>query len=211
MEFVVLVLMTLGAALVVGYARGGRLRRLLEVRPRRGRLLYTALGIAVLGVLLGWIWPWVTTVSWAATLLTTAWYFGLNRVIHGAGLVAVGAAVNAGTELAVLVADPPRFALLDDVIPVALPWTVERVGVGDVAVAAGLATILATSMLGANTPTMLTAAEDERLDAAGTPPDHQQEEETHGEARPQAQGPEEERSEPREAPQQLTCHGLRLS
>lgn len=198
---VVLVLITLGVALVVGYARGGRLRRVLGVRLRRGRLVLTSLALAVLGVALSWTWAIIATVLWSLAMVTVVWFCRLNRHVHGAGLVAAGLLLDVVAGLEKVVPDAPyAVTILGDIIPVALPWTVERVAAGDILLAAGLATILATSMVGANTPTIADAAADETLVTS-----HQQEEH-HGEAGTQAQGPEEERREPREAAEQLTHH-----
>ena len=135
-------------------------------------------------------------------MVTVVWFCWLNRHVLGAGLVAAGLLLDVVAGLEQVVADAPyAVTILGDVIPVALPWTVERVGAGDILLAAGLATILATSMVGANTPTISEVAADETLVVS-----HQQEEHHHGEAGTQAQGPEEERREPREATEQLTHH-----
>src|SRR5690625_955559 len=136
MESVVLVLITLGIALAVGYRRGGRLRLLLKMRLRRARLLLTALGIAVGGVLLGWTWSPAPAVGWSLAFVLTAWFCWLNRGVYGGHLLAAGLTLNAIGALITLMGDPPGvLAATGDVIPVTLPWMVERISAGDLLVA----------------------------------------------------------------------------
>lgn len=207
-----LVLITLGAALAVGYLRGGRLRLLLGLRLRRARLLLTALGIAVGGVLLGWTWSSAPAVAWSLAFLLAAWFCRLNRHVHGGDLVAAGLLFNAIGTLVALMSDPPGvLAATGDVIPVALPWMVERISAGDLLVAAGLATALATTMISSDTPGSAEASSDETLDdfdetSHDEPLRDQREEHNHGEAGAQAQGPEEERREPRQEAEHLSRH-----
>lgn len=180
-----LVVIAISAGVVVGYARGGRLRSLLRQRPQRGRLVLTALGIYLAGVLGSWLWQPMLAGSMALCLLTFAYFGWVNRTFHGAALVCFGLVANAVALLvhgAVPVSESAvRRAgsefVLDDghraaadavlpwlgkVIPVAFPPSPEVVSIGDVAIAAGLALFIATSM---------TAAADEHAGAGLVEPD----------------------------------------
>ncbi|MBD0293223.1 MAG: DUF5317 domain-containing protein [Jiangellaceae bacterium] len=169
-----LVLLALGVGLLIGYVRGGRLRWLLLGMPlRRNRLLLTALGLSVLGVLGGWVWQPLLAIMSGLAWLTIAYYAWVNRAVQGAALVAFGLAANSLVlvlNAAVPVsldaaeradADPaqllePAFHTpaaadtllpwLGKTVPVAFPPRPEVVSPGDVAVAAGLALAIGMGM-----------------------------------------------------------------
>lgn len=175
MSSVVLVVLALAAGLTVGYARRGRLHRLAEPPPARNRLLLTALAFYVLGIFGGWAWepalPLLSAIGW----LVIAFYAWVNRWMPGGRLVALGVAANAlvllfngatpvspeaaeraGADMnsitseydTTLVDESTRLSWLAKTIPVAFPPRPEVVSPGDVAIAAGLATIVATGMTG---------------------------------------------------------------
>lgn len=167
-----MVLLAIAAGVVVGYARGGRVRRLVSQRPMRSRLLLTALLLYVLGVLGGWAWEPLLPILTALGGLVIAYFAWLNRHFEGALLVALGMATNAlvvllngampistdavarsGAAAADLtdsryvdVADAV-LPWLGKIVPVALPGAPEVVSPGDIALAAGCGLIVATSML----------------------------------------------------------------
>jgi hypothetical protein len=174
-----LVLLALAAGVVVGYARGGGVGRLAALRPRRNRLLLTAVGLHALGVLGGWLWepalPTLVGLSWAVL----GYYAWVNRAIQGAALVAVGllanaavllangavpvsadAAARAGAEPSEAVSSgqyeiadaDTRLAWLGKVVPVAFPPRPEVVTPGDVAVAAGLGLVVGVGLTGRRHP-----------------------------------------------------------
>lgn len=182
-----LALLAIGAGVMVGYARGGGLARLITLRPRRNRLLVTAIGLHAFGVLAGWLWepllPVLVSLSWAVL----AYYAWMNRPIPGTILIAVGLAANAavllangampvsdtaaaraGADQAVILAsgdhepeDPhTRLAWLGKVVPVAFPPRPEVVTPGDVSVAAGIAVLLGMGLTGRREP-------ERRFDQAG--------------------------------------------
>ncbi|WP_123788360.1 DUF5317 domain-containing protein [Phytoactinopolyspora halophila] len=175
MNIVVLVVLALAAGLVVGYAKRGRLHQLADPLPARNRLLFTALGVYVLAVFAGLAWdsalPTLSALSW----FIVAYYAWVNRWMPGARLVAFGIATNAlvlllngavpvSTDAAARAGvdttgittdqnvepanDSTRLSWLSKNIPVALPMRPEVVSPGDITIAAGLATILATGMTG---------------------------------------------------------------
>lgn len=179
MEGMTLALLALVAGVVVGLVRGGGLVRLFALRPRRNRLLLTAVGLHVLGVLAGWLWapamPALVALSWAVL----GYYAWVNRAIEGAALVAAGllanavvmfangavpvstdAAARAGTDPAAVAAagnniatgPDTRLSWLGKTIPVAFPPRPEVVSPGDVAVAAGLATAVSMGLTGRREP-----------------------------------------------------------
>ena len=90
-----LALLALGAGVVAGYARGGGLARLATLRPRRNRLLVTAVGLHALGVLGGWVWEPLLPVMVGFSGAVFAFYAWVNRTMHGATLIAFGLAANA--------------------------------------------------------------------------------------------------------------------
>lgn len=174
-----LVLLALAAGVVAGYARGGAVGRLATLRPRRNRLLLTAVGLHALGVLGGWLWepilPILVGLSWSLL----GYYSWVNRAIQGAALIAVGllanatvmlvngaipvsvdAAARAGADPAAMVSteqheiasSETRLPWLGKVIPVAFPPRPEVVTPGDVAVAAGLAVVVAMGLTGRREP-----------------------------------------------------------
>ena len=174
-----LALLAIGAGVMVGYARGGGLARLSTLRPRRNRLLVTAIGLHALGVLAGWLWepllPVLVSLSWALL----AYYAWMNRPIPGTILIAVGLAANAavllangampvsetaaaraGADQAAILAsgdhEPEdshtRLPWLGKVVPVAFPPRPEVVTPGDVSVAAGIAVLLGMGLTGRREP-----------------------------------------------------------
>ncbi len=186
-----LVLLALVAGVVAGFARGGGLARLATLRPRRNRLLVTAIGLHALGVLGGWLWdpllPMLVGLSWAVL----AFYAWVNRPIHGAALLAAGLAANAvvllangampvsgsaaaraGADPAVVletgdhepIASDSRLPWLGKVVPVAFPPRPEVVSPGDVAVAAGIAVLLGMGLTGRREPVRRFNAAGERLE-----------------------------------------------
>jgi hypothetical protein len=170
---VTLVLLALAGGVMFGYARGGRLAWLGRLPLRRNRLLLTAIGVYVLGVLGGLLWEPLLAILSALSWLTIAFYAWVNRVVHGAALVALGLAANglvmllnaampvsvsaaerAGADPAAMLAPTERAPLEPDMllpwlgktVPIAFPPRPEVVSPGDVAVAAGLALAVAVGM-----------------------------------------------------------------
>lgn len=174
MSIVVLVVLALAAGLVVGYTNHGRLRRLASPPPVRNRLLLTALGLYIIAVFASWAWESALPVLSGLSWFVVAFYAWLNRWMPGARLVALGlvanalvllvngaipistsAAARAGVEISAV--DEPRTEPTDSAtrltwlakgIPVAFPPRPEVVSPGDIAIAAGLATVVATGMTG---------------------------------------------------------------
>ena len=172
---VTLVLLALAGGVMFGYARGGRLTRLGRLPLRRNRLLLTAIGLYVIGVLGGLLWEPLLAILSAVSWLTIAFYAWVNRAVQGAALVALGLAANgmvilinaampvsmsaaarAGADPAALLAPTERTALGSDTllpwlgktVPIAFPPRPEVVSPGDIAVAAGLALAVAVGMTG---------------------------------------------------------------
>ncbi|HEU0041685.1 MAG TPA: DUF5317 family protein [Jiangellaceae bacterium] len=177
----VLVLLALAVGVVVGRVRGGRLRDLGAVPPERNRLLITALGLFVIGVLLAGEWPAMLPICAALSWLVVAYYGWVNRRFQGALLVSLGLAANAlvllvngaipvsldaadaagldaeaalTAELTVGAGTDTALGWLGRSVPVAFPPRPEVVSPGDVALAAGLATLLATAMVRPGRATM---------------------------------------------------------
>ncbi|NED97238.1 DUF5317 domain-containing protein [Phytoactinopolyspora alkaliphila] len=173
----VLVVLALAVGLAVGYAKHGRLRRLATPPPARNRLVLTALGLHIVAVFASWTaWESALATLSALSWFVIAFYAWVNRWMPGARLVAVGlaanaavllanggvpvsadaaaragvdaSAVSAGTAGATVPAESSRLSVLSKNIPVAFPPRPEVVSAGDIAVAAGLATVLATGMVG---------------------------------------------------------------
>lgn len=188
-----LALLAIGAGMLVGYARGGGLARLVTLRPRRNRLLVTAIGLHALGVLAGWVWepslPVLVSLSW----LLLAYYAWMNRPIPGTVLIAAGLAANAivllvngampvsesaaaraGADHAAILASgdhepedsQTRLPWLGKLVPVAFPPRPEVVTPGDVSVAAGIAVLLGMGLTGRREPATRIdpAAENSTLD-----------------------------------------------
>lgn len=166
-----MVLLAIAAGVVIGYARGGRVRHLLGQRPARSRLLLTALTLYVIGVLGGWAWEPLLPILTALGGLVLGYFAWLNRRFEGAVLIAIGlisnalivlvngampisanAAARAGAE-AVDLTDSRYMAMSDamfpwlgKVIPIAIPVAPEVVSPGDIALAAGCGLVVVTCM-----------------------------------------------------------------
>lgn len=174
-------LLALAGGLAIGFARGGGLAGIAQLPLRRQRLLVTALGIYVVGVLCGWLWDPALAVLAGLAWLTVAFYAWVNRHVQGATLVAAGLAANglvlllngavpvspsaathAGADPAALVAAPghePSAAntllpWMGKTVPVAFPPRPEVVSPGDVAVAAGLALVVGLGMMRVTRPSV---------------------------------------------------------
>jgi Family of unknown function (DUF5317) len=174
-ESVTLVLLALAGGVMVGYARGGRLARLGRLPLRRNRLLLTAIGLSVLGVLTGLLWEPLLAILSGLSWLTVAFYAWVNRAIQGAGLIAAGLAANglvlllnaampvsvsaverSGADPSAILEPAERAPVGPDTllpwlgksVPIAFPPRPDVVSPGDVAVAAGLALAVAAGMSG---------------------------------------------------------------
>lgn len=132
-------LLALAAGLVVGYALGGRLSRVAELRVRRARLLGSALAARVLAVLVAPLWPPLVTALVAVAVGFVAVFGWVNRRVHGVALACIGAMLDAAGR-----ATGNRW--LADWIPVAFPPRPEVVSPGEVMLAAGLGLLLVTAM-----------------------------------------------------------------
>ena len=220
MSLVVLVLLT---ALALGRLSGGRVSRLGELELDGRRLVLVALVVQAAGGLLGGpAYPYGLAVS----ALLVAAFLVRNRGLRGLGLVALGLAANAivvalngampvseraaaraGVRDAALdtAADPrhegehagTRLRALGDVVPVPLPGRPEVVSAGDVLVAAGLGQLVVLGMLGSSGSRT----------AGLCHPGHQRPQRRggrHGEEGPQEARAQEERRQPRQAPERLT-------
>ncbi|HEX2363377.1 MAG TPA: DUF5317 family protein [Jiangellaceae bacterium] len=168
-----LVLLALAGGVMFGYARDGRLARLGRLPLRRNRLLLTAIGLYVLGVLGGLLWEPLLALLSGLSWLTIAFYAWVNRSVQGAALVALGLAANgvvlllnaampvsvsaverAGADPAAVLEPAERAPVgpdtllpwLGKTVPIAFPPRPEVVSPGDVAVAAGLALAMAVGM-----------------------------------------------------------------
>lgn len=183
-----LALATLIPAVLVGYARGGRLRRLTEVRlawlPAIGVAVAAQAGLGLVGVVDGPVETLgraLLTVSLAAVLA----FVWANRRLPGMWLVAAGFALNAavilpngampvspeavaalGGDAAVdagkhrLLSEGDVFPWLADIIPI--PGLRIVVSVGDVVLALGVAILVARLMRGL--PRHARSARDHGLD-----------------------------------------------
>lgn len=164
-----LVVVVLLAALAVGWLLGGSLERLGGLPLRRRRLVLAAVGVQLLGGVVG-------GPAHAAGLVASAGcvvgFLLANRGVRGTGLVALGLGANAlvvGLNGAMPVSaaaldragsgatvsgprhEPSgsgtRLPWLGDVVPVLLPLRPEVVSPGDVLVAAGVAQVVVAGML----------------------------------------------------------------
>jgi hypothetical protein len=168
-----LVVVVLVVALAVGWLRGGSLDRLGSVPLRARGLVVLALGVQLVGALVGGPFHPVGLAVSAGLVVA---FLARNRGLRGTGLVALGllanalvvglngampvrleAAARAGTGVQSIVLGDSRhelegpgtrLRLLGDVIPVPLPVRPEVVSVGDVLVAAGLGQLVALGMTG---------------------------------------------------------------
>ena len=172
-------LLAVAGGVVIGFARGGGLAGIVQLPLRRHRLLLTALGLYVLGVLAGAAWEPLLSMLAGLAWLTFAYYAWVNRQVHGAALVAAGLAANglvlllngavpvslfaashAGADPEALVEPADHepsgpdtlLPWLGKTVPVAFPPRPEVVSPGDVAVAAGLALVVGMGMTRATRP-----------------------------------------------------------
>ncbi|HEX7355442.1 MAG TPA: DUF5317 family protein [Mycobacteriales bacterium] len=165
------VLIAVVGGLLIGWALGGSLSRLETARLRYVPvlLLAVALQVAAAFALGGWAYAAVLVVS---LLLALGW-LAFNGRLAGRLLLAVGLAANAlvivangampvelsaaaraGVATGPLYDDPrhavadgsTRLALLDDRIPLPLPWQPQVLSAGDVLVAAGAGLMVAQAM-----------------------------------------------------------------
>lgn len=170
-----LVLVTVAAAVLVGRLAGGRLAGLAHLPLRGGRLAVAAAAVQVVG----WAGAGLVPALWGVGLILSAGlllaFTARNLGVPGVALVAAGvvanalavaanrampvsayAAARAGVDLATLPGpgDPrhvvagPGTALpwLGDAVPVALPWLPQVASVGDLLLAAGLALLVVSAM-----------------------------------------------------------------
>src|ERR687892_1715314 len=93
-ETVALVLLALAGGVAVGFARGGGPAGIFPLPLRPHRLLLTAIGLYVLGVLGGWAWEPLLSILAALAWLTIALYAWVNRRGHRAAPVAGGVGGN---------------------------------------------------------------------------------------------------------------------
>jgi Family of unknown function (DUF5317) len=159
--------------------RGGRLRRLGDIRLRAewAALAALALQVAVLGVFTAGA-AWWHAVAHVATYALAAWFVWANRAIPGVVLLAIGGAANllaiaanggvmptsAWAERAAglqpsdafansAVRDHPHLLWLGDVIPVPLPLGLSNVlSVGDLLIYAGALVLLQRTCVHAGEP-----------------------------------------------------------
>lgn len=172
---VLLAVIVLLLALLLGFALGGRLTQLGQVRLSHRLLVALAFAVQVQGGLTGGLYY---QVSLAVSALLVGGFLLLNRGVHGVGLVALGLLSNAlvvGINGAMPVSadasgragistqsllrgDDPRHELagphtrlrwLGDVIPVLIPRRPHVVSAGDLLVLAGLAELVVVGMTGA--------------------------------------------------------------
>lgn len=167
-----LIALGLMVGLVIGYARGGRLRTASLRRPKRLRLLLTALALYTLGILGGLAWSPLLSIFTALCGFTLAYFAWVNHQFRGARLVAIGLAGNAfvllinggipvSTSAAARagVSDPGTVAdgmhvpaadavlpWLGEVIPVAFPLLPQVASPGDLILAAGLALVASSAL-----------------------------------------------------------------
>ena len=166
------VLLSLLAAVVVGWARGGSLERLGALPLRSRRLLAFAFVAQLAGVVVGGPFHALGLVVSVALVVA---FLLRNRGVRGTGLLALGlllnalvvvangampvstaAAARAGVSTAPITAGADarhelsdattRLPWLADVVPVPLPVRPEVISPGDVLVAAGAAQLVAVGM-----------------------------------------------------------------
>jgi Family of unknown function (DUF5317) len=149
--------------------RGGRLRRLGDIRLRAewAALVALAIQVLVLGIFTGGA-AWWHALAHVATYALAAWFVWANRAIPGVVLMAAGGAANllaivanhgvmptsawaehaAGLEPTGVFAnstvlDDPHLLVLGDVLPVRLPLGLSNVlSVGDLLIYAGALVLL---------------------------------------------------------------------
>jgi hypothetical protein len=136
---VTLVLIALVGGLAAGYARGGRLTHVTRLRLQRARLLGSALGARVLGVLGAAAWEPLLPALTAVAVGFLAVFGWVNRRVHGVALTAAGVVLDAVGRLW-------EDGWLGPWVPVAFPPRPETVSPGGVLLAAGLGLLLATAM-----------------------------------------------------------------
>ena len=168
----VVALVALLVAVAIGLLTGGSLERLGALPLNARRLVYLAVGVQLVGTVVGGpLYPLGLVVS--AGLVAA--FLSRNRGVRGTGLLAVGllsnalvvalngampvslhAAGRAGTSTQdILTGADQRHELADggtrlpwlgDVIPVPAPWRPEVISPGDVAVAAGIGQLILLGM-----------------------------------------------------------------
>lgn len=165
------VALAVAAGLLAGALLGGSLRRLEATRIRRVWLLVAAVVAQLVGAFTATGWAYAGVL--VASLLIAVGFLLANPTLAGRGLLGIGLALNAlvitangampvelpaaaraGVQTGPLVdnarhevGDPgTRLALLDDRIPLPLPFSPQVLSVGDVLVAAGAGLLVAQSM-----------------------------------------------------------------
>ncbi len=170
-----LVLCSIVVALVAARLAGGRLSSFERLPVDGLSFLLAALGMLILGVVLGWIGLPAGTLYAAALLLSAllvACFMLVNRSVTGTGLIAAGlllnalvvglngampvsayAAARAGVGISAIADDRheaagnhTRLRFLGDVIPVPLPRRPEVDSIGDLLAAAGLSQLAFMAM-----------------------------------------------------------------
>jgi len=173
-----LVLATVVGGVLIGYARGGRLRHLADAGLKGAWLLFLAVGAQIAltaATVAGWRLDWVDVAMLLASQVAVLAFLWLNRALRGTLLAAVGVALNTlviavhgampVSEAAVSqvpgaawpvptgmhrpLAEGDALWWLADVIPVPLLRSV--ISVGDIVLAAGVALIVIHLMSGERT------------------------------------------------------------
>ena len=217
-----LVLLVVLGALALGRLCGGRVSRLGDLALRSRWLVLAALALQLVGAEGGGV---LHPLALAGSVLLVTAFLARNRGLRGGGLVALGLAANAlvvGLNGAMPVQDRAaaragvpvpapgaeadlrheredagtRLRALGDVVPVPLPGGGEVVSPGDVLVAAGLGQLVVLGMLGTSGSRAggLCHPGGQRRERRGG---------RHGEEGPQEARAQEERRQPRQAPERL--------
>lgn len=168
----ILAAVALVCAVLIGFASGGRLRRLAELRLRHRRLVLVALAAQLAGALVGG--PSYRLGLVVSVVVALAFLLA-NRSVQGVALVALGLLSNAlvvglngampvrpeasgragvSTQPLLDGSDPrheladegTRLPWLGDVIPLPLPYRPQVVSPGDLLIAAGLAELVVVGM-----------------------------------------------------------------
>lgn len=157
--------LALTAAILVGYARGGRLRRVADSEVRASGALFAGLAVQLavdVGALRGYVAGTMATVLLAISFVLVALWIVANRYRPGIPLIALGLLANSVVVIAnggmpvdpdaiaaaglplrdalhgkhTLLTSETRLALLADIIPIPVLRSV--ISVGDVVLTAGL-------------------------------------------------------------------------